>query len=842
MNSITSDTNSDATNDAKHGGMRSVELQVNDEEKLVDNIPVTEENKEPAVLEIQKDEHQEKMEETPLLIEDTKKAAPPTCIREDETSETQDAVNTPKPKDPVSEQVDLAAEPVRLETEPVKPVKEPVAEPLVLDSVVTPEAVVVENEEVLKLETCSDETKRNKETMEDESNERKDDNSPTSEVRMSPPITGTRETEKDNDTIKRLTEELAQTKHILEVRESKLMEMSQETMSLHEKQLDTQKELQEVRKELQVTQEIKEQLEEHSERLEKNMETLTTERNSLKKQVSIWEREHTQQKNVSDAKMMELLREKDEQIAGLMEEGEKLSKQELQFNNTIKKLRAKEKQNEQLIMAQKQQIEDVENEIKRLKEIIKKKEENEKKYQESLSQLNSISEQQAKELASIKPEKIDLQERVRSLQSNLDSTYKELTELRKTNAIAESAAEEAALYAKQNTRDELKRELEEQRLQLEKDKDALLMQVNELRMTLGRNEQQVTWREEQLRQEISDLHQRLQDSESRNQELSDTISNATRPLLRQIEHLQSAHSAQVNNWEKVESSLTQRIVDCQNQMNAAIEKERAAVEKEMLIQSRVGGLESQVHSLRQEKAQLVASFEMEKTKLDTLEETYQREVSRHEAVKSSLQQNVEELKKEKERVEHQLEYERARLEAESKKATLEFQEKEKLRNQLAVTLTHPITPSLNTGHRIELMERSISTSSETTLFGESTSSFSGSSLSVLEQLQSSLKQKEGELSNSQVMVASLERSRASLTQELATVSERNEVLEQKVKMIPDLQQKLKEMSQKHEALLQMFGEKAEETEELRMDIEDLKTMYRQQIEDLISKNQQHKMY
>ena len=89
------------------------------------------------------------------------------------------------------------------------------------------------------------------------------------------------------------------------------------------------------------------------------------------------------------------------------------------------------------------------------------------------------------------------------------------------------------------------------------------------------------------------------------------------------------------------------------------------------------------------------------------------------------------------------------------------------------------------------MERSISTSSETTLFGESTSSFSGSSLSVLEQLQSSLKQKEGELSNSQVMVASLERSRASLTQELATVSERNEVLEQKVKMIPDLQQKLK---------------------------------------------------
>ena len=59
-------------------------------------------------------------------------------------------------------------------------------------------------------------------------------------------------------------------------------------------------------------------------------------------------------------------------------------------------------------------------------------------------------------------------------------------------------------------------------------------------------------------------------------------------------------------------------------MNAAIEKERAAVEKEMMLQSRVGGLETQVQSLRQERAQLVASLEMEKTKLETLEESCQR--------------------------------------------------------------------------------------------------------------------------------------------------------------------------------------------------------------------------
>ena len=40
---------------------------------------------------------------------------------------------------------------------------------------------------------------------------------------------------------------------------------------------------------------------------------------------------------------------------------------------------------------------------------------------------------------------------------------------------------------------------------------------------------------------------------------------------------------------------------------------------------------------------------------------------------------------------------------------------------------------------------------------------------------------------------------------------------------------LQEVERKHEAMLQMYGEKAEEAEELKLDIEDLKTMYRQQV-------------
>lgn len=43
---------------------------------------------------------------------------------------------------------------------------------------------------------------------------------------------------------------------------------------------------------------------------------------------------------------------------------------------------------------------------------------------------------------------------------------------------------------------------------------------------------------------------------------------------------------------------------------------------------------------------------------------------------------------------------------------------------------------------------------------------------------------------------------------------------------------MQEIQKKNEALLQMYGEKAELAEELKLDIQDLKEMYRQQIDTL----------
>ena len=55
------------------------------------------------------------------------------------------------------------------------------------------------------------------------------------------------------------------------------------------------------------------------------------------------------------------------------------------------------------------------------------------------------------------------------------------------------------------------------------------------------------------------LPQRLQEAETRNQELSQSVTSATRPLLRQIENLQASLGGQTASWEKLEKSISDRL-------------------------------------------------------------------------------------------------------------------------------------------------------------------------------------------------------------------------------------------------------------------------------------------
>uniref|UniRef100_A0A2D4IFH7 TATA element modulatory factor 1 TATA binding domain-containing protein n=1 Tax=Micrurus lemniscatus lemniscatus TaxID=129467 RepID=A0A2D4IFH7_MICLE len=109
----------------------------------------------------------------------------------------------------------------------------------------------------------------------------------------------------------------------------------------------------------------------------------------------------------------------------------------------------------------------------------------------------------------------------------------------------------------------------------------------------------------------------------------------------------------------------------------------------------------------------------------------------------------------------------------------------------------------------------------------------GAGSSIIENLQSQLKLRDGEISHLQLEIGNLERTRSVMAEELVKLTNQNDDLEEKIKEIPKLHAQLRDLDQRYNTILQMYGEKAEEAEELRLDLEDVKNMYKTQIDELL---------
>ncbi|CAH2269545.1 jg19090 [Pararge aegeria aegeria] len=102
------------------------------------------------------------------------------------------------------------------------------------------------------------------------------------------------------------------------------------------------------------------------------------------------------------------LKEKEEIIAQLQEEGEKLARQELQHSNIIKKLRAKEKDNEQVIKGLRDKLAELTSELERVKRSMASKEEVEVTQIEAVYRLTNANKKLETELIEARGHRKDL--------------------------------------------------------------------------------------------------------------------------------------------------------------------------------------------------------------------------------------------------------------------------------------------------------------------------------------------------------------------------------------------------------------------------------------------------
>lgn len=106
----------------------------------------------------------------------------------------------------------------------------------------------------------------------------------------------------------------------------------------------------------------------------------------------------------------------------------------------------------------------------------------------------------------------------------------------------------------------------------------------------------------------------------------------------------------------------------------------------------------------------------------------------------------------------------------------------------------------------------------------------------IENLQSILKQREGEFHQLQWEVTRRDNERTYYTTEISNLTAKIENLEHKVNDFDAMKTHLEELQQQYDALCQMYGEKVEENQELQLDLQDVKEMYKTQIDELLKQN------
>lgn len=239
----------------------------------------------------------------------------------------------------------------------------------------------------------------------------------------------------DDSEVDRLVKRLSEVSEILELREAKLSEIGRKYVELQEVNNDLKQQLNIFNDKQIDSPDLSQVTEEYTQRLsalERKFQQAIRDKDSLRKQLDHCKQEATLKLNKSELDSM--LFEKDEIIKELREEGEKLSKQQLQHSNIIKKLRTKEKEQENTIKYLKNTVEELTSETERLKRSLTAKEEVERTQIEAVHQLTAKTKKLENEINQLMGSLDDITQKYETVRKSLEAAKKELMDKNRTSS------------------------------------------------------------------------------------------------------------------------------------------------------------------------------------------------------------------------------------------------------------------------------------------------------------------------------------------------------------------------------------------------------------------------
>lgn len=618
--------------------------------------------------------------------------------------------------------------------------------------------------------------------------------------------------------VDRLLKKIAEMNEILEARESKLIDLSRINADLQESNCELKSQLEREKE----SQEMKNMSEEFTQRLaalEKKFQQAIREKELFKKQLD-------QAKALAIEKEEEV--NKDQLIVELRTEGEKLSKQILTLNNAIKKLRASEKENAKTISNLREQLSSTNQELERNKKAISAKEEMERMHIEAVHNLTKQNQQLEKELSLSKSN-------LSTLTSTLVTAQKEIKEKEDAYKALQEKVKSERDESESKMRQELSTELEASQQQV----ITLQSALEDMRRQMIELQEQHSKAEAGYRKERSELLSRAEAAERRADSEAETAAQATAPLARQIQVLTELQSSSRATWEARESQLNSTIAELEARVNSLSSRERSVREEYEASASLITSLQDKVTSLGQQNDALLKELDSMKSSLEKMRVLKNSELKKYQQEKERLTNELETKKREVTSFKELLSIERAALDAEKRKCLALQEQLRTMRSQPSPQLggSPRSSPTLSFGRA------SLSDSVSSNIwpsFGDDileTSSNSGRTYDILrpanntsyiENLQAQLKLRDGDIQQLQWEIARLDSERTSLRDEVSSLTAKLEEQASELSSFAVLKTQ-------YDALLQMYGEKLEESQELRMDLQDVKEMYKAQIDELLKK-------
>jgi hypothetical protein len=257
------------------------------------------------------------------------------------------------------------------------------------------------------------------------------------------------------------------------------------------------------------------------------------------------------------------LAEKDEKIALLMGEGQKLSTTEGKFRTTIRKLRA--------------QIADHEKQIDELK---KDKEKSAAEIEAMRNSVNSTEEQE-KQNEEVRKVSTALEKQIDALKKDIaarDEAYRRLEHDAKVKAEQAEFANAEALNKALATEREKQKELESTITNLRAEKEAVSekarLDSTEWKEKVDRATERSRHLEEELKLELRASESKLEAMRMAAEDASSGVGGESQiKLIRQIETLQSQYASASDNWQGIEASLLAKVSNLEKERDEAQRRE-----------------------------------------------------------------------------------------------------------------------------------------------------------------------------------------------------------------------------------------------------------------------------